>query len=237
MVPAPTYQNLPTFGTGATLIQPIAGTYNGGFLPGQLFPAEYENWLMNYITANSNTSETSVVNLVAEMGTILTAASITPNAGLTNQLYAALNALYLTLTGGTLTGGLTLGGVLNMASHKITNVADPTSAQDGATQNYVLSQVSAEATARANADTTLQNNINTKAPLPTYQNITLGGSNISPMSIGEIRFIQNSTGGGGASSPIAGTSYAIMSGTSVSTVGPNTFVFTSGVSGIIMRLS
>lgn len=99
MVPVPTtYKNLPIFGTGATLVQPIPGTYSGGFLPGQLFPAEYENWLMNFITANSNTSQTSVVNLVAEMGTILAAASITPNGGQVNQVYAALNAIYAPLS-------------------------------------------------------------------------------------------------------------------------------------------
>lgn len=43
----------------------------------------------------------------------------------------SLSSIYLPLTGGTMSG------VINMGSHKITSVTDPTSAQDAATKNYV----------------------------------------------------------------------------------------------------
>lgn len=111
MTPALTYQNLPVFGTGAALVQPVAGTYNGGFLPGQLFPAEYENWLMNYITANSSFSQTGVTSMVAELNNILTAASIAPNAGINTQVLSALQALFLGI-GAQAVDSAKLGGAL-----------------------------------------------------------------------------------------------------------------------------
>lgn len=43
----------------------------------------------------------------------------------------SLSSIYLPLAGGTMSG------VINMGSHKITSVTDPTSAQDAATKNYV----------------------------------------------------------------------------------------------------
>lgn len=133
MTPTPTtYLNVPTFGTGAAVTQPVAGTYSGGFLPGQLFPAEYENWLMNRLTANSNVSETSVLSMNAELVYILTQASISPNAGSTVQLYAALNALYATV-----------GALATEASTR--SSADTT----------LQSNINAESTNRANADALL----------------------------------------------------------------------------------
>lgn len=137
MVPTPTFQTLPTFGTSASVVKPVDATYDGGFLPGQLFPAEYENWLMNYITANSNTNQTTVLSILAELTTILTAASITPSAGLTTQVYTALNNLYASV------------GALSTETTNRQN-ADTT----------LQNNINSEASTRASADTTLQNNIN-----------------------------------------------------------------------------
>ncbi|ADX42563.1 hypothetical protein [Tetrasphaera phage TJE1] len=97
MVPTPTFKNLPLFGASASLVEPVLATYQGGFLPGQVFPAEYENWLMNYITFNSLANQTTVQSLVAEVISVLTAASISPTPASTSQLYQALNALYATV--------------------------------------------------------------------------------------------------------------------------------------------
>ncbi len=97
MGPEPSFEDFPTFGTGAAIEEPDPTTFVGGFLVGQVLPAEYLNWLLNKSSENANTAQDSLSNAVAELVTILTAASITPNAGLTNQVLAALNALFSTV--------------------------------------------------------------------------------------------------------------------------------------------
>lgn len=133
MVPVPTsYLNVPIFGSGAANIQPDGSTYAGGFLPGQLFPAEYENWLMNRLTTNSLASQTTNLSVAAEIVNVLSQASITPDPVSTTQLYSALNSLYATV-----------GALSSEATTRAT--ADTT----------LQSNINAEATARANADALL----------------------------------------------------------------------------------
>src|SRR5690349_15885168 len=136
MVPVPTsYLNVPVFGSGAANNQPEGSTYAGGFLPGQLFPAEYENWLMNRLTTNSLVSQTTNLSMAAEIVNIRSQASIIPDPASTTQLYAALNALYATV-----------GALSSEASTRAS--ADTT----------LQSNINAEATARANADITVAAN-------------------------------------------------------------------------------
>jgi hypothetical protein len=133
MVPVPTtYLNVPVFGGGASNIQPEGSTYAGGFLPGQLFPAEYENWLMNRLTTNSLASQTTNLSVAAEIVNILSQASITPDPASTTQLYAALNALYATVSA-------------------LSSEASTRASADSTLQ----SNINAEATARMNADALL----------------------------------------------------------------------------------
>lgn len=97
MVPTPSFDVVPTFGTAAALVEPDGTTYSVGFFPGQVFPAEFENWFMNKLTKNSNELMTDMTNIVAELTTILTAASLTPDGSSTTQVKASLDALYLGL--------------------------------------------------------------------------------------------------------------------------------------------
>ncbi len=130
MVPVPTsYLTVPVFGSGASNIQPEGSTYAGGFLPGQLFPAEYENWLMNRLTTNSLASQTTNLSVAAEIVNILNQASIIPDPVSTTQLYSALNALYATVSA--------------LSSEASTRSSADTTLQ---------SNINAEATARMNAD-------------------------------------------------------------------------------------
>jgi hypothetical protein len=133
MVPVPTsYLNVPVFGSGASNIQPQGSTYAGGFLPGQLFPAEYENWLMNRLTTNSLASQTTSLSLASEIVNILNQASITPDPASTSQLYAALNALYASVSA--------------LATEASTRATADTTLQNN---------INTEATARATADALL----------------------------------------------------------------------------------
>lgn len=260
MVPVPTsYLNVPVFGSGAAVVQPEGSTYAGGFLPGQLFPAEYENWLMNRLTTNSLASQTTNLSVAAEIVNVLSQASITPDPASTTQLYAALNALYATV-----------GALSSEASTRAS--ADTT----------LQSNINAEANTRANADTTLTN---TKAPIasPTFtgtpaaptpssgdnsttlattafvhtlvsaipaqavslvgfQNTTVSGStNVSSMSVGELRFIFfKTTGGGSISTPTAAGVYLVLAPSSGAVTQVNlsasTVILTTGSGGSVLLL-
>jgi hypothetical protein len=93
------YSNLSTFGATSVRIIPIPSTYESGYLPGQGFPAENENYLMYNTTLSINAIANDVSNIHAEILTILTGQSITPD-GTTGQLNTAIsNKIISTVTG------------------------------------------------------------------------------------------------------------------------------------------
>lgn len=142
MVPAPSFDAVPTFGTAAALVEPDGTTYSVGFFPGQVFPAEFENWFMNKLTKNSNELMTDMTNVVAELGTLLTAAGLVPDGASTTQVKQALDGLYLGLVAAAL--------LAPKADPTFTGtVTVPTAVASGAAVRK--SQLDAEATLARNA--------------------------------------------------------------------------------------
>lgn len=97
MISTQTFVSVPTFGGAATIQAPAAGTYSAGYLPGQVYPAEHQNYFMHGLTANGNTEQSAINSVIVEINNVLAAASITPNAGVTNQLELAIEARINTL--------------------------------------------------------------------------------------------------------------------------------------------
>lgn len=81
-------QNIPLFGSSATLLSPPAGTVTSGFLPLQFLPAEYLNYYLNADT-----------QAVQEIVGVVTFAGLTP--GTSQQLLPALSGILTNAFAGT----------------------------------------------------------------------------------------------------------------------------------------
>jgi hypothetical protein len=130
MVDVPDFIDVPIFGGSASKIEPSPTIYANGFLPGQVFPAENENWFMNGLTGNGVTEQDSIVSLVTEMVNFLSAYSVTPNPALFNQFITTFQA-QLALKG-SLAGPTHFTGITT-----IDTVPAPTSGGNPTTKTYV----------------------------------------------------------------------------------------------------
>ncbi len=83
------YSNPDTFGATSVRIIPLPATYQSGYLPGQGFPAENENYLMYNLTLSTNAISNDLSNIHAEILSVLTDQGISPN-GTTGQLNTAI---------------------------------------------------------------------------------------------------------------------------------------------------
>jgi len=86
MNPVPTYVSVPTFGGSATRVTPDSTTYSTGYVPGQGFPAQHENYFMYGLTQNHNVAESQITSIQNEIINLLAQYSITPNSSITTQL-------------------------------------------------------------------------------------------------------------------------------------------------------
>lgn len=92
MVNLPAFTSVPTFGSAAAKTQPDTSTYVGGYVPGQVFPAEHENWFMAGLTANGVASNTALYATVEELDNFLGIAGVTPASGVTDQIATVINS-------------------------------------------------------------------------------------------------------------------------------------------------
>lgn len=96
MNPLPTYRDVPLFGADSATDKPDPTTYDAGYVTGEVFPCEHQNWFMNNLTSNGLTEQSNLNSAQSEIISVLTDQSITPNSGLTNQLLSAINGIVAT---------------------------------------------------------------------------------------------------------------------------------------------
>ena len=78
------------FSTSGTNTEPDASKRTSGFIANEGFPHENENFFMNLMTHNNTLFTTALTNIEGEIKTVLTAAGLTPNGLLVNQLLAGI---------------------------------------------------------------------------------------------------------------------------------------------------
>lgn len=92
MVNLPAFVSVPTFGSAAAKTQPDPSTYVGGYVPGQVFPAEHENWFMAGLSENGNAGNPAIYAVVEELDNFLGIAGVTPASGVTDQIATVINS-------------------------------------------------------------------------------------------------------------------------------------------------
>lgn len=97
-----TYANITTFGQTSVQIIPLPATYQSGYLAGQGFPAENENYLMYNLTNAVNAISNDLANIHAEILSVLSGQSIPPdnshiqlNAAIGSKITSTITSTYI----------------------------------------------------------------------------------------------------------------------------------------------
>jgi fibronectin-binding autotransporter adhesin len=113
MITEPVYIDVPIFATLGTKVEPDADIFTNGYAVDTVLPTEHLSYFFNGFTSNDITVEEAVDALIVELTAILTAAGLTPNPLITNQILLSLNSLYANTAGGSsLAGTTTVTGTL-----------------------------------------------------------------------------------------------------------------------------
>ena len=93
MVPNGTaYDSFPSFADSGTRVQPSpASKYSQGFLPGETYPAEWQNWFMHGATAGISRLNADTLSIKKEINSVLAEKGIANNADSYTQLLQAFN--------------------------------------------------------------------------------------------------------------------------------------------------
>jgi hypothetical protein len=81
----------PTFGDNSSRVKPDDPKYAEGFLPGDVLPAEWLNWLLNRGSSATTKLNAGTLSMEQEINNVLAAGNQTPDATQTNQLITAIN--------------------------------------------------------------------------------------------------------------------------------------------------
>lgn len=163
------YANITTFGQTSVQIIPIPATYQSGYLAGQGFPAENENYLMYNLTNSVNALANDLANIHAEILNVLSGQSIPPDNSNTQLNTAIGNKITNTVTGTYINNALTGAGINTALVAYGGNVGigkSPSSTLD-VNGNINGNTVSIAGVSVGTSLTTLQTNINGKNPLAT----------------------------------------------------------------------
>lgn len=91
MIPTQEMTEYPTFGDNSSRVKPDDGKYAAGFLPGDVVPAEWFNWLLNRGSSATTKLNAGALAMEQEINSVLAAGDQTPDATKTNQLLLAIS--------------------------------------------------------------------------------------------------------------------------------------------------
>lgn len=179
MVDTQTFNAIAEFCTSGSKTAPNASHFLNGYLENEGYPAENHNYLLNNFTTNSILYQLSLTSVIAEIKSLLTAASLSPNPALTNQVLAAINYLIgVETTRATTAEGTALHKAV---SGEINALTDKTPIIDG---DYLLGENSANTFSKIKilASTIKTYVLNSQPYLNTINGLILSNNSGTPLT-------------------------------------------------------
>ena len=93
MIAPQTFNNFPEFGSQATKCKPGDAKYANGFIPGEVFPAEYVNWFFSGATLGVTGAQQGLSSIERELQTLLACAGKNPDVNCFSQVYDSVQYL------------------------------------------------------------------------------------------------------------------------------------------------
>lgn len=93
MINNQTMVNYPVFADSGTKTQPSQTNYSRGFIPGEVFPAEWENWIENKTSQAITTLNAGTESMEKEINNVLSAAGKEPDVSDNTQLLQSIRYL------------------------------------------------------------------------------------------------------------------------------------------------
>ena len=96
MIPTQTQTQFPVFANNGTKLEPDASKYTNGFVEGDVFPYQWENWLMNKASDAITKHNAGLDSIEKELNSILTEAGKTADNTKFNQVLESIVAIITT---------------------------------------------------------------------------------------------------------------------------------------------
>lgn len=93
MIAPQTFNNYPEFGSQAIKCKPGDAKYSNGFIPGEVFPAEYVNWFFSGATLGVTGAQAGLSSIERELQTLLSCAGKSPDVNCFSQVYDSVQYL------------------------------------------------------------------------------------------------------------------------------------------------
>ena len=93
MIPSQTLEEFEPFAESGDKVAPVPAKYAQGYLPGEVFPAQHENYLMGKASRCSEQHRAGLRSVEAELNNIVMAGGAEPSDSIDNQVLAAINYL------------------------------------------------------------------------------------------------------------------------------------------------
>lgn len=99
MIPTQTFEEFPEFSNTGAKVKPDDAKYAAGFVPSDVLPAQWLNWLMNKASGGVTRLNSGVKSIEEELNNVVSDTGATPAVGTKNQVLTAIKSIIGTFTG------------------------------------------------------------------------------------------------------------------------------------------
>lgn len=187
MIPTQTFEEFPEFANSGTKVKPDDAKYSAGFVPSDVLPAQWMNWLLGKASGGVSNLNSGVKSIEEELNNVVTATGATPDSGTKNQVLNAIRALISNVAGTLANLTTTAKTSLVAAINEVKSLAESKSPLEGSSNLTTYSGGTLSEAAGKSVDQSLvENSLN----LPTSKAVCDGITNyINSQAAGEAKTI------------------------------------------------